>query len=186
MADMNKTITLTIDGQPRELKADYLNPAALEYWQAWLAHETRLAHNPFEEFAAKVQALPDDLRAVATREFVAGVNFDIVPKLVLLNILRSLPAVRTLCILVTGEDVVTEENSAAAFPLLLPFIHRQEYAASSLEEANRLRAEVGKPPSANRPSAKRPPVKCPAGSLRAASLRKEAKTWRNPANLMCP
>ena len=82
---MNKTITLTIDGQPRELKADYLNPAALEYWRAWLAHEARMAHNPFSEFAAKVQALPDDLRAVATREFVAGVNFDVVPKLVLLK-----------------------------------------------------------------------------------------------------
>ena len=54
---MPQKITLTIEGQPRELEADYLNPAALEYWQAWLAHEARLAHNPLVEFAAKVQAL---------------------------------------------------------------------------------------------------------------------------------
>jgi hypothetical protein len=154
---MNKTITLTIDGQPRELKADYLNPAALEYWQAWLAHEARMAHNPFVEFAAKVQALPEDLRAVATREFMASVNFDVVPKIVLMNIVRSLAAVKTLCILVTGEDVVTEENFAAAFPLLFPFIQRVEIPCSSLEEANRLRASVGKPPLG------KPPLGQPTG-----------------------
>ena len=149
---MNKTITLTIDGQPRELKADYLNPAALEYWRAWLAHEARMAHNPFSEFAAKVQALPDDLRAVATREFVAGVNFDVVPRIVLLETIRSLPAVKTLCILVTGEDVVTPENYAAAFPLLFPFIQRVEIVCNSLEEANRLRANVGKAPLGKSPT----------------------------------
>ena len=139
-------ITLTVAGQPRELEADYLNPAALEYWQAWLSNAARMAHNPFLEFAAKVQALPEDLQAVATREFVAGVNFDMVPRIVLLNTLRSLPAMKTLCILVTGQDVVTDENSAAAFPLLVPFIQRQEFVVDSLQEANRLRAEVGKPP----------------------------------------
>jgi hypothetical protein len=154
---MNKTITLTVDGQPRELQVDYLSPGALEYWRAWLAHEARIAHNPFSEFAAKVQALPGDLRAVATREFVAGVNFDVVPKLVLLNTLRSLPAMKTLCVLVTGEDVVTEENWEAAFPALVPFIQRVEIVCNSLEEANRLRASVGKPPLG------KPPIGQPAG-----------------------
>ena len=149
MPQKKQTITLLVAGQPRELPADYLNPAAREYWHAWLAHEARMVHNPFVEFAAKIQALPADLQAVATREFVAGVNFDIVPKIVLLNTVRSLPAVKTLCILVTGEDVVTEENSAAAFPLLFPYIQRQEFVAGSIEEANRLRAEVGKPPIGN-------------------------------------
>ncbi len=148
---MNKTITLTVAGQPRELKADYLNPAALEYWHAWLAHEARMSYNPLAEFAEKVQVLPADLRAVATREFVAGVNFDLVPKLVLMNTVRSLPAVKTLCILVTGEDVVTEENYRAAFPLLFPFIARVEIACNSMEEANRLRAELGKPPLGKQP-----------------------------------
>ena len=154
---MNKTITLTIGGQPRELKADYLNPAALEYWHAWLAYEARMTHNPFVEFAVKVRALPEDLQAVATREFMASMNFDVVPKLVLLNTMRSLPAVKTLCILVTGQDVVTEENSAAALPLLFPFIQRLEIACNSLEEANRLRATVGKPPLG------KPPIGQPAG-----------------------
>ena len=153
---MSKTIILTIDGQPRELTAEYLSPAALEYWHAWLANEARMAHNPFVEFAAKVPALPDDLRAVATREFVAGVDFDVVPKIVLLETVRSLPAVKTLCVLVTGEDVVTSENFAAAFPLLFPFIKRQEFVANSIEEANRLRAEVGKPPI-GQPAGGQPP-----------------------------
>ena len=100
--------------------------------------------------------MPEHLQAIATREFMAGVNFDVVPKLVLLKTLRSLPAVQTLCILVTGKDVITEENSAAAFPLLLPFIQRQEFVADSLEEANRLRAEVGKPPI-GQPASGQPP-----------------------------
>jgi hypothetical protein len=116
-----------------------------------------MAHNPFEEFAAKIQAMPNDLRAVATREFVAGVNFDVVPRLVLLNTMRSLPAMQTLCVLVTGEDVVTEENWEAAFPLLVPFIQRVEIVCNSLEEANRLRASVGKPPLG------KPPIGQPAG-----------------------
>lgn len=152
---MPQKITLLVAGQPRELSADYLKPAALEYWHAWLAYEARMAHNPFVEFAAKVQALPEDLRVVATREFVASLGFDAVPRLVLMNTARTLPAVTTLCILVTGEDVITEENSVAAFPLLLPFIQRQEIVTNSLAEANRLRAEVGKPPL-GKPSPSKP------------------------------
>jgi hypothetical protein len=143
---MSQKIKLTVDGQPRELNADYLNPAALEYWNAWLAHAARMAHNPFIEFAAKVQALPEDLQVVATREFMANLDFDMVPKVVLMDVLQSLPAVKTLCVLVAGEDVVTDENCAEAFPLLFPFIHRQELVVGSIQEANRLRAEVGKPP----------------------------------------
>jgi len=144
--NMPQKITITVNDQPRELDADYLNEAALEYWHAWLANAARMAHNPLVEFAAKVQALPEDLQLVATREFVAGLNFDNVPKIAFMETLQSLPAVKILCILVTGEDVVTVENRAVAFPLLVPFIQRQEFVVDSLEEANRLRAEVGKPP----------------------------------------
>jgi len=158
--NMPQKITLIVNGQPRELDADYLNEAALEYWHAWLAHAARMAHNPLVEFAAKVQALPEDLQLVATREFVARLNFDNVPKIAFMETLQSLPAVKTLCILVTGEDVVTVENRAVAFPLLVPFIRRQEFVVDSLDEANRLRAEVGKPPLGQpqgQPSGGQPP-----------------------------
>jgi hypothetical protein len=164
---MPQKITLHVAGQPRELSADYLKPAALEYWHAWLAYEARMAHNPFVEFAAKVQALPEDLRAVATREFVASLDFDAVPRLVLMNTARTLPAVTTLCILVTGENAVTEENAAAAFPLLLPFIQRQEIVTNSLAEANRLRAEIGKPPL-GKPSPGKPVSEKPEGGRPSA------------------
>ena len=143
---MPKKITITVNGQPRELTADYLSEASLEYWHAWLANAARMAHNPFIEFAAKVEALPEDLQNVATREFMAGLNFDNVPKVVLLDTLSSMPAVKILCVLATREDVITDENYSEAFPLLFPFIHRQEILANSIQEANRLRAEVGKPP----------------------------------------
>ena len=143
---MPKKITITVNGQPRELTADYLNEASFEYWHAWLANAARMAHNPFIEFAAKVEALPEDLQNVATREFMAGLNFGNVPKVVLLDTLSSMPAVKILCVLATREDVITDENYSEAFPLLFPFIHRQEILANSIQEANRLRAEVGKPP----------------------------------------
>jgi len=141
-----QTITIAVGGKQEQLEAEYLTPAALEYWHAWLANATRMAHNPFVEFAEKVKSLPWELREAATREFVANLNFDVVPKIAMLETIRSLPAVKTLCVLVTQQDVITEENFAAAFPLLLPFIERQEFMVDSLEEANRLRAEVGKPP----------------------------------------
>ena len=161
-------ITLTCDGRPRKLQADYLNPAALEYWRAWLAAAARKAHNPFEEFALKVRALPPELQAVATREFAAGVDFAAVPPIVVLETVRSLAAVKVLCVLVTGQDCVTEANAREAFALLLPFISRpQEIVAGSIEEANRLRAEVGKPPigrRAERPaSGPSPTVQSPQG-----------------------
>jgi len=159
-------ITIPVDGQPQMMAADYLSPAALEYWHAWLANQARRAHNPFVEFAVKVQALPYPLQEIATREFTTNLNFDIVPKLVLLETVRSLEAVKTLCILVTGKDVINEANYEAAFPLLLPFVQRQEIVVDSLEEANRLRAEVGKPaigksaigqPSPGQPAGGQPP-----------------------------
>ncbi len=153
---MPKTITISVAGQPQEVQADYLNPAALEYWQAWLSAEVRANHNPFVEFAKKVWALPEDLRAAATREFVAGLSFDNAPKLVMLDTVRSLRAVSMLCLLVTGQDLVTQDNCAATLPLLFPFIQRQEFVAASLQEANRLRAEVGKAPL-GRSSAGQPP-----------------------------
>jgi hypothetical protein len=143
---MSQKITLRVNGEPRELTADFLGQGALEYWQAWLSNAARIKHNPLVEFAAKVQALPEHLQIAATREFMANIDFDIVPKVIVMQTLRSLPAMKTLCILVTGEDVVCEENLAAAFPLLLPFIQRQEFLADSIAAANRLRAEVGKPP----------------------------------------
>ena len=115
---MSEKITLMVDGQPRELEATFLRPAALEYWQAWMANAARAAYNPFVEFAQKVQALPEDLRAVAMKEFMATVNFDVVPKLVLLETLRSEAAVKTLAILVTGLDVVGAAHGQAAVPLL--------------------------------------------------------------------
>ena len=151
MMAKKQSITISVGGQPQELAAEYLSPGALEYWHAWLANEARMAHNPLVEFAAKVQALPEDLQVVATREFVSNLDFDAVPKLAVLETVRSLPAVKTLCILVTGKDVIAEENFMAAFPLLLPFIQRQELVVDSLEEANRLRAEVGKPPIGKSP-----------------------------------
>jgi hypothetical protein len=63
---------------------------------------------------------------------------------------------KTLAILVTGQDVVTDENWQAAFPLLVPFICRQEIVTESLEEANRIRAQLGKPPL-GRPASASPP-----------------------------
>ncbi len=146
---MAKKIVISVAGQPRELMADYLNLGAFEYWQAWLAAEARQAFNPLAEFAEKVQALPENLRAAATTGFVQAVNFGDVPRLVLLETAIQPPAVRLLAKLVTGEDIVPDDP-AAACAALWPFIQRQETVVDSLAEVNRLRAEIGKPPIGGR------------------------------------
>ena len=135
---MSEKIIISVNGQPRELEADYLSPAALEYWRAWLANEARQVHNPFEEFAAKVQVLPPELQAVATQAFTVRVNFDEVPKVKLMETAQSPRAIFILSGLVTGESLKLDvQESAAAFVALIPFVQRQEIACASIEEAKR-------------------------------------------------
>jgi hypothetical protein len=144
---VSKMVALNVNGQQRQIEVDYLKPAALEYWQAWIQHEARLAYNPFAELAEKIDALDPELRVPVAQQFVAGLNFDSVPKIVLLDTLQSLPAMQMLCTLMTGKvDLITEENYLQAFPQLIPFIQRVEYVADSIADANRIRASLGKPP----------------------------------------
>ncbi len=166
---MSKTITLIVSGEPRQLEAEYLNPAALEYWHAWLGNEVRRAHNPFVELAEKIRVLPPELQKVVAQEIAAGLDFDEVPKLVVMQVARSLPAVATLCELVTGRNVVTEENCREAFVQLVPYIQRQEFTADSLEEVNRIRAAAGKPPLGKRTAGTAPAANSSAGSSSPAA-----------------
>ena len=102
--------------------ASKIQGAALEYWQAWLDYESRMSYNPFPEFAAKITALPLNLREVATQAFVESLDFSKIPDLVRYNTARSLRAVKVLCILATGEDTITQENFSEAFPLLIQLV----------------------------------------------------------------
>jgi hypothetical protein len=144
-----KTITLTVAGQPRELRAEYLGPASLGYWKAWLQNEVRCHWNPLEEFADKISVLAPELQAVAVQEFVRNINFNDAPRLAFLEVLRQPHVVAMLAYLVSGVDVVPD-NPGEALDALLPFVERQEIAVGSFEEVNRLRAEVGKPPIRSR------------------------------------
>jgi hypothetical protein len=151
---MSEKITIAVKGVPTELNVEYLSPAALEYWRAWLAHECRLRYNPFQEFSVKISVLPAELQAVATKEFASKLDLDVVPKIVLLDTVQTLAAMKLLCILVTrGKDPIDQDNYQEALPLLLPFVERTEIATSSIAEANAIRAKLGKPPLGRKPAA---------------------------------
>ena len=107
---------------------------------------------------------------MATREFVAGVNFDMVPKIVLLKTVRSLPAVKTLCILVTGKDVVTEENPPRPSRFFSPSSSGRKLSRILMEEAT-----ASAPKSASRRSASpgQPVLRGPAYRVPRASLARD-------------
>lgn len=138
-------ISIAVNGENKTLEADYLTPAALEYWHAWIANEARMAHNPFVEFAAKVAALPPALQVVATKEFASLVDFSDVPRLTMLNVASGPRAVELLCALITGEEL-TPDDSNEAFKTLFPFIVSEEIETDSISQVNALRAQAGKPP----------------------------------------
>ena len=147
-------ITISVAGTSREFAADYLNPAALEYWRAWIAYHARLAYNPLAEFANKIQPLPPDMRVAAMQGFAGAVDLDAVPKLIVLETATRADAVRVLGKLVTGEDFQADDPGAA-FTALYPFIQRPEepeIVCNSLDEVNRVRAAAGKPPLQARPA----------------------------------
>jgi hypothetical protein len=126
--------------------ANYLSPERLDHFQTFVQAEARRLYNPFVELAAKIAVLPPDLQVVAVQTFTATVDFAAVPHEEVLNVMASTRTIQTLCILVTGEDLVTPENAHELYPQLTRFIKREEIAANSTEEVNALRAEAGKAP----------------------------------------
>ena len=144
---MPKPITITVAGEPRELQAEYLSDEAFTYWCAWLAYRAQLAYNPLVEFLDKLAVVPKELHSVALAGLLASFDPANVPAIYAHNVMRSTEAMQVLCRMVTGcDDVVDAVNTAEAFQILMPFVHREEMVVASIEEANRLRAEVGKPP----------------------------------------
>lgn len=141
-------ITVTIDSVPRELEARHLTEAASEYWSAWVAYQARLSWNPLLEIYEKAQVLPRDQQQDAIVAMIAGTNITNPPAIFLLNRMQKRDSVALLASMILGLDgIVTDDNASELFALLRPYIEPEVLTVvDSLEEANRLRAEVGKPP----------------------------------------
>lgn len=141
--------TKTIRVGDQDMPAAYLSDEARADFETFVAAECRRQYNPFVEFAAKVQALPEHLQVAAVQQFVYGLDFSACPDFVVKEVLASVPVIRVLGQLVTGQDCVTEENAAELYPQLVPFIRREELVIegrAQLEQINAQRIQEGLPP----------------------------------------
>jgi hypothetical protein len=146
-------VTIFFNGEPKTLPAQYLNPIAREYWEAWLLYQARLKYNPLSEFNDKLQAIPSlELRYAAMSAYASHVDLNNVPKVLVLDLMTSKEAVALLLKLVTGV-VATPDSAEDAFVALHPYIQaeqqaeqKEEIKCNSIAEANAIRAKLGKPP----------------------------------------
>jgi hypothetical protein len=149
------TVKLTINGTEQEFTATQLTPAAVLYWRAWIAWQGRQLYNPFTELAAKVKLLPSNLQAVV----ITSTRIDLtqVPDIFVLDAMASQAGVELLAKLVTGKDI-KPDSPAKTLDALLPFVaDKQPDVVVSLEEANEIRAKLGKPPIKTRRAKKEQP-----------------------------
>jgi hypothetical protein len=138
-------ITVKINGQPQDFEANYLDQERLEAWQGFIFERAWGEFKPFADFLARFTQLSPQFQALANVRFREA----------LLHVHEALAAVQFLGVLVCGEDFVTAANADEAYPQLAKFITRpEEIVCNSIEEANAIRAAVGKPPT---PAILKPP-----------------------------
>src|ERR1039457_1202833 len=90
------------------------------------------------------------LQAVINSQFASVlsecVNLDATRQDLMERATYDLKVVKKACILVTGQDLVTEKNLVQAIKALTPFLKSEEGVEMTMEQANAFRAKLGKPP----------------------------------------
>jgi hypothetical protein len=76
--------------------AHYLTEEESASYFAFLRGEARTIYNPFVEFNAKIQCMPEELQKVAVQEFVRRVDFNDIPKHVLNMVFGGMPSMKRL------------------------------------------------------------------------------------------
>ena len=134
---MSATIVVTVDGKPRELQAEYLDQERMEAWQQFIFGRAWEELQPFADFLSRFTQLSPQFQAFANVRFAEA----------FVNAHKTLAAIQFLGVLVCGEDFVTAANADEAYPQLSAFITRpEEIVCESIEQANAIRAKMGKPP----------------------------------------
>jgi hypothetical protein len=150
------TRTITLDG--KEYPARYLTDAQRGQWSDVVNAIAAKLHNPFVGFMEKAGALPPHLQAVALEKFMDSPEYKEVPKAVAYEAIEHPQAVAVLCQFVTGEDLVTPDNSDELWLQLCHYIEEEALivdGGDGIAQANAMRAKAGKSPLPARTASKR-------------------------------
>lgn len=145
-------LELEVDGELKQFKAQQITKEQAASLCSVIGEAYRTKFNPFSRFAERIAKLPisPSLQAVINNIFAyvlsETVNLDSTRQDLMAQATYDLSVVRKICILVTGQDLVTEKNLVEAIKALTPFIKQEEGVEMTIEQANIFRAKLGKPP----------------------------------------
>ena len=147
-----RLITLEVNGELKRFEAQQITKEQAVSLQAIVSEVYRVRFNPFIRFAERISrlAISPSLQAVVNNVFSSilseTVNLDSTRQDLMELATYDLRVVKKVCIFVTGQDLVTEENLVEATKALLPFLKAEEGVEMTIDQANAFRAKLGKPP----------------------------------------
>ena len=145
-------IELEVDGELKRFQAKQVTKEQAASLLLVIGEAYRAEFNPFTKFAERLAKLPisPSLQAVLNNLFVfvlsETVNLDATRQDLMEQATYDISVVKKACILVTGQDLVTEKNLEQAIKALTPFLKQEEGVEMTVDQANAFRAKLGKPP----------------------------------------
>jgi len=145
-------IELEVDGELKKVEVRQLTKSQASSLKSIIGEVYKTKFSPFSKFTNLLSAIPISpaLHTAITRIFVRvlseTVNLDSIRQDLMEQTTYDLNVVKKVCILVTGQDLVTEKNKLDAMKALMPFLKPEEGIEMTMEEANAFRAKLGKPP----------------------------------------
>ena len=124
MPDERDKIAVTVDGRVHEFAARHLTKEEWDGYMELLNKIARRRYNPFKDFSAKVAVLPENLQAVALREFMQSDEYlehETQPSEIL-EAMGTPEGINYLSELVTDERLVTEKTFDQLWPQLMHFL----------------------------------------------------------------
>src|ERR1035437_6237243 len=145
-------IELEVDGELKRFKAQQITKEQAASLRPIIGEVYRARFNPFVRFADRIAKLPisPSLQAVVNNLFAyvlsECVNLDATRSDLIEQATYDPSVVRKACILVTGQDLITEKNLKEVIKTLTPFLKQEEGVEMTIDQANAFRAKLGKPP----------------------------------------
>lgn len=145
-------LELEVDGELKRVEAKQVTREQAALLRPIISEVYKARFNPFTRFAERIAKLPisPSLQAVINNIFSyvlsECVNLDATRQDLMGQATYDISVVRKACILITGQDLVTEKNLKEAIKALTPFMKREEGVEMTMEQANAFRAKLGKPP----------------------------------------
>jgi len=148
-----RQVELEVDGELKRFNARQVTKGQAASLRPIISEVYKVRFNPFVRFAERLAKLPiSPLQQAAINSLFASVlsetvNLDATRQDLVEQATYDIRVVRKACILVTGQDLVTERNLTQAIKALTPFLKQQEEGVEmTIAQANAFRAKLGKPP----------------------------------------